>query len=235
MRDAGVDGGSDAATTVEVRADAGATTTTPSSKPVLGARPGVSARAPSGTSGDARMAHATSLETAGKLAEAATEFEAAAAQFEAEGKFAQGAAAHRRAAEANEHLADQLLGKGAPNGGPAAPKPNVAPAPNVAPGDATIPPGRYNCHGLAPNGIFAVIRRVQINDASHYVYFTLNDREQLPGTYRLDAAKGKVTWLTGPLAGRQGDWVREPDKKENVLVVVEGAIPTAFRCYLSTS
>jgi hypothetical protein len=96
-----------------------------------------------------------------------------------------------------------------------------------------IAPGTWNCHGLDATGVFAVLRRVIIQDASHYVYYTRNDKEKLPGTYRLDSAAGKVTWLSGPLVGRRGDFERDARTKSDVLIVLEGTVPTAFRCYLS--
>ncbi|MDB4996905.1 MAG: hypothetical protein JWM74_4337 [Myxococcaceae bacterium] len=141
----------------------------------------------------------------------------------------------QRSAAENERLAEELT-RGMEAKRPADGKTAKTPAQPAQPAQPAlaatggIPAGKYNCHGYSSQaGGFAVLRRVVINGAS-YVLFTLNDRQQLPGTYRLDGTV--VTWVTGPLVAKKGDYMIDGTTKQPVLVFLDGG--TAFRCYLST-
>lgn len=104
----------------------------------------------------------------------------------------------------------------------------------AAAGDG-LPPGRYDCHAWAEYEGHSVARRVLVTDAQSYVFYTLNDREKIPGRYRLDAAAGHVAWLSGPLVGHRGEWAYDAVARGRELTIYEGNAPTAFLCRRSAS
>ena len=98
-----------------------------------------------------------------------------------------------------------------------------------------IPAGIYNCRNRTTNG-YNVVLTIRIQDAGSYT--VVGDKSERPGQYTFDAAKGKVSWTSGPLKAntvdnnRAADYEQEKIPPAMVLTVYRGL--TATRCILST-
>ncbi|MBF9142209.1 hypothetical protein [Hymenobacter properus] len=74
-------------------------------------------------------------------------------------------------------------------------KPTTAPAKTTAgPCQQPVAAGRYACGHTSMRGMFMAYPDLTIKSATAYT------QDNQSGTYRYDAVKRQITWLTGPLA-----------------------------------